>query len=500
MSAPHIRLCGMGSVLLGRSWETGSGLLVGREREADIALNDATVSRRHAEVVWDDRHWVLRDLGSTNGTLLNGREVGRTGDRLRPHDILQFGSVKLVATLVEPSRDHTADTPFHNAHETLVQMVTGLAKAIGFRDGETGKHVQRVADYAVMLAQELHLSPGDCQCLQIGAPLHDIGKIGISDAILGKPGSLSPDEWQIVKSHALRGVAILEAIPQFGPILAIIRSHHERWNGEGYPDGLSGEQIPMLARIVAVADAFDAMTSNRPYRQALDPADAFAELERKAGIDFDPACVQAFLALRPRIEKVFAQRNSTHNTTLHMELEELAYFDHLTGLPNRRFFEEQLPQILVQAHVKGKAAALLFIDLDGFKAINDTLGHLAGDRLLQLVAERLKGRLRENDIAARFGGDEFVVVLGGIADSQNAATVARKIVEVLAMPFTMENRTNAITASIGISLFPDHGKDPKTLLRKADKAMYQAKERGKNNAQFYCGTSGNGTRKRPVLA
>lgn len=400
MTPHHIRLCGMSPKLLGYSWETESSLVLGRDAEADIVLDDITVSRRHAEVVWMDRHWLLRDLGSTNGTLLNGREVGWLGKQLRPHDILQVGHAKLVVAQVHPSRQSTGDVSFHDVPQMVMQLVSGLARAVSLRDGDTDKHVQRVADYAVLLARELHLAPADCQCLQIGASLHDIGKIGISDAILNKPSKLSAQEWEIVKSHPVRGVAIVESIPELAPILAIIRSHHERWNGQGYPDGLRGQEIPLLARIVAVADAFDAMTSRRPYRPALTPAAAFAELERQAGSVFDPACVEAFLRLRPRLESTFTQRTVLASTTVRLELEELVFFDHLTGLPNRRFFEEQLKQTLAQAQAAGQGAALLFIDLDGFKGINDTLGHQVGDRLLQLVAERLKGCLRDHDTAA----------------------------------------------------------------------------------------------------
>src|SRR5205085_4122571 len=128
-------------------------------------------------------------------------------------------------------------------------------------------------------------------------------KIGIDDAILRKPGKLSPAEFDVMKTHTTRGAKILEQVPDLASVIPIVRSHHERWDGLGYPDGLKGEDIPRLARIVAVADAFDAMTSDRPYRKGLDAKVAFAEVEKHKGRQFDPDCAAAFLAIRQRIEQ-----------------------------------------------------------------------------------------------------------------------------------------------------------------------------------------------------
>jgi HD-GYP domain-containing protein (c-di-GMP phosphodiesterase class II) len=180
--------------------------------------------------------------------------------------------------------------------------VAALARAVELRDRYTGTHTQRVTDYSVLLARELGLSAGEEQQIRVGTPLHDIGKIGISDAILQKPGRLSAAEFEQMKSHTVTGALMLASIPGMGPMIPIVRHHHERWDGAGYPDGLAGEAIPTLARIVAVADAFDAMTSDRPYRPALPPAAAFAEILAQAGSQFAPACARAFARLRPHIE------------------------------------------------------------------------------------------------------------------------------------------------------------------------------------------------------
>jgi putative nucleotidyltransferase with HDIG domain len=186
--------------------------------------------------------------------------------------------------------------------ELFLQTVTALARAVDLRDRYTGNHAQRVTDYALLLAEELKLTEAERQQLRVGSPLHDVGKIGVSDQILQKPGRLSPAEREVMKAHTVTGAAMLEGIPGLRPVLPIVRSHHERWDGTGYPDGLAGEAIPPTARVVAVADAFDAMTSDRPYRRALPAAEAFGEVAAGAGSHFAPECAAAMLRLRPRIE------------------------------------------------------------------------------------------------------------------------------------------------------------------------------------------------------
>jgi putative nucleotidyltransferase with HDIG domain len=194
--------------------------------------------------------------------------------------------------------------------ELFLQTVGALARAVEMRDEYTGNHTQRVATYSQMLAEELKLPPDDLTKIRVGTPLHDIGKIAVNDAVLRKPGKLTPEEFEHMKLHTINGAKILERVPDLAPMIPIIRNHHERWDGKGYPDGLHGENISMLARVVAVADAFDAMTSDRPYRQALSTERAFQELREKMGTHFDPLCVQAFFRIRAKIEALRAQEAS----------------------------------------------------------------------------------------------------------------------------------------------------------------------------------------------
>jgi diguanylate cyclase (GGDEF)-like protein len=163
----------------------------------------------------------------------------------------------------------------------------------------------------------------------------------------------------------------------------------------------------------------------------------------------------------------------------------LAYHDGLTGLPNRTMFSKLLGHSISEAHRHGRRLAVAFLDLDHFKQINDTLGHEAGDDLLQQVASRLKGCVRDSDTVARLGGDEFVVLLSEVADEKCASVVAQKILTAAAKPFTLMGQEFRVTTSIGISMYPHDGLDEQTLTKNADIAMYQAKIEGKNNFQFY---------------
>ena len=189
-----------------------------------------------------------------------------------------------------------------------IHTVTALAQAVEMRDHYTGGHTQRVTSYAMMLAQELKMNPADQHLLEIGTPLHDIGKIGIDDDVLRKPGRLTQAEFDHMKLHTIKGAAIVETIPSFIGVLPIIRSHHERWDGSGYPDGHARDKISRLARVVSVADAFDAMTSERPYRTAMPLGVAFDEIAAQTGSHFDPECVSAFLKLRESIQSMLSQQ------------------------------------------------------------------------------------------------------------------------------------------------------------------------------------------------
>jgi HD-GYP domain-containing protein (c-di-GMP phosphodiesterase class II) len=186
---------------------------------------------------------------------------------------------------------------YGNLKESLLASFLSLVSAIEAKDTYTQQHSSRVTEFAIMLAKKMKCTQNDIKRLELTGPLHDIGKIGIQDSILNKPGRLTDEEFAHIKTHPLIGVNIVSPLGLDPGEIAIIRSHHERWDGQGYPDGLEGENIPQVSRILAVADAFDAMTSTRAYRKALPFSKCIKELECNKGIQFDPEVVKAALAI-----------------------------------------------------------------------------------------------------------------------------------------------------------------------------------------------------------
>jgi HD-GYP domain-containing protein (c-di-GMP phosphodiesterase class II) len=174
--------------------------------------------------------------------------------------------------------------------------VLELVDAIEAKDVATLGHVSRVSSYALAIGKRMNLAPQDLRDLVLAAQMHDVGKIGVPDALLAKRGALTHDEYEVIKQHARRGFEIAERVDALRPVARIVRAHHERLDGSGYPDGLRGDEIPLLARIVAVADTYDAMTSSRPYRAAIAHEEACAELLRVRGRTLDAGCVDALLA------------------------------------------------------------------------------------------------------------------------------------------------------------------------------------------------------------
>lgn len=180
--------------------------------------------------------------------------------------------------------------------ETFFNTVSALGDAIEAKDAYTGGHTKRVLEYSMIVGKRLGLSPPEMDNLKLAAALHDIGKIGIEDRILGKPGKLDPEENEIMESHAIIGARIVENIRPLREIVPGIRHHHEQYDGNGYPDVLKGEEIPLIARVISVCDTFDAMTSDRPYRRGLSPEIAVEEIRVNSNKQFDPNVVAAFLA------------------------------------------------------------------------------------------------------------------------------------------------------------------------------------------------------------
>ncbi len=187
---------------------------------------------------------------------------------------------------------------------SFLNAITALAYALEAKDIYTSGHSQRVTEISVAIARELGMPQESIDKIRLAGLVHDIGKIGIKESVLNKPASLTDEEFEHIKSHCEAGERILTPIVEDEEILKAVRHHHERYDGMGYPDGLRGEQIPLGARILAVADTFDAMTSERPYRAAMSDEAACAEIERCKGTQFDPEVADAFLRTRKSVSVV----------------------------------------------------------------------------------------------------------------------------------------------------------------------------------------------------
>lgn len=202
-------------------------------------------------------------------------------------------------------------------NETRLEIIKRLGRAAEYKDNETGLHVIRMSHYSRLLGQAVGITGEDLDTLFNAAPMHDVGKIGIADDILRKPGPLSDEEWKDMKCHPLMGAAIIgeSTAPLMQAARLIALSHHEKWDGSGYPAGLKGENIPLFGRIIAIADVFDALTTARPYKSAWQVEDALQLLKEQRSKHFDPELVDAFLNILPEvlaIREQFAEQSDPH--------------------------------------------------------------------------------------------------------------------------------------------------------------------------------------------
>ncbi len=212
-------------------------------------------------------------------------------------ELLSTVAYALTIALSNIDRLEKLEEVVHQLESTYMNTLEALSSALDYREHETEHHSKRVALYAKTLAERLGIKGDALQYIYWGGLLHDIGKIGIPDSILLKPGKLTEDEWSVMKRHVIIGYEIIKSINFLEPTLKLLLHHHEWWNGKGYPLGLKGEEIPIEARIFSIVDAFDAMTSDRPYRNAMSYKKSVEELNRMRGIQFDPGIVDIFLKI-----------------------------------------------------------------------------------------------------------------------------------------------------------------------------------------------------------
>jgi diguanylate cyclase (GGDEF)-like protein/putative nucleotidyltransferase with HDIG domain len=582
---------------------------------------------------------------------------------------LVYRSYTLYLGRIEEQQKHILEMS-----QLHLRTIETLALAIDAKDDTTAAHLRRVQIYATEIGRELKLSPLEMSALEAAALLHDVGKLAVPEYIISKPGKLTEEEFEKMKVHPVVGAEILERVHFPYPVVPIVRSHHEKWDGSGYPDGLAGEQIPMGARILSAVDCLDALASQRQYRPAMPLEDAMRIVVEQSGKSYDPRVVAVLqtrfrdLELKAKAESIetfklssnvkvergkapatgFAEgetetaasapagdfslaiSNARREFQLLIEVtndlgnslsldETLALLavrvgkivehdaiaiyllqddklspryvkgesfrlfsslnipvgqglsgwvaennlpilngnpavepgymndprlvtplrsaisvplrskdrtvgvltlyslraaaftadhrrillaiapkaghaidnslrfefatnaadtDELTGLVNARYLFSHLQQEVARNSRSGGAFAVVLLDLDGFKAANDSFGHLAGNRILQAVAAGLRQNCRAGDVVARLGGDEFVIVMPD-AEKGVDATLAR--MQATIRTLTVEASFAAeITFSAGVARYPDDGVDAEALLEKADERMYDSKRRRKS--------------------
>jgi len=373
------------------------------------------------------------------------------------------------------------------------EIIATIASMIEAKDKYTKGHSIRVAEYSAMLAEALGWDEEKVKNLKYIALLHDIGKVGIPDRVLNKPGKLTDNEFNIIKSHTTIGGDILKDIETIAYVDAGAKYHHERYEGGGYPSGIAGANIPTVARIISIADAYDAMNSKRVYRDVLPKEIIRRELINGRGTQFDPDFLDKFIKLfdedklyiAPEVEeekeKTITGEGSQLIQQIMKSIEEEARkagdTDYLTGLLSRMKGEERISCAMTEAN-----GCFAFIDLDNLKRTNDTMGHLAGDYALITVGEVLSAH-SQNAIAMRLGGDEFVLYMIG-ADKEDAIRRMNDIYEDFAAKRERSPYLSGSSLSAGLCMCTP--KDAYTdILAKADKALYHVKQRGKGSYYFY---------------
>ena len=379
--------------------------------------------------------------------------------------------------------------------ELTTQSIVAIANTVDAKDTFSKKHSVRVAEYSVRIAQKLGWREDELRNLYQIALLHDIGKIRIPEKILNKKEELTEDEQRVMRNHVLTGADILKDMTMMTHAKEAAEYHHEWYDGTGYYEGLKGKEIPIEARIICVADAYDAITSNRAYRRKGNAVNAIEQLLAGRGTQFDPQLVDVMIEM---IEDGTEEEENSITALLHKNSERedllkrviteftslaksLASKDPLTGLENREDAKVQVDEYLMDQRNKG---AFFIIDLDNFKLVNDNFGHAVGDAMLIEFSHTLRKAVREQDLICRLGGDEFIVFFEGVIDRRALSETAQRIVDMTHRVVEHKGEIVEVSASIGIAVSPENGRSFDALYKNADLGLYKIKKNGKNNFAF----------------
>lgn len=345
-------------------------------------------------------------------------------------------------------------------------------------DRYTQGHCQRVADLACLIAEEGGFDAQALFWFRIGALLHDVGKLVIPGEVLNKPGKLTDEEFALMRSHTTEGVRMLADIEFPWDVRPILESHHERWDGRGYPHGLAGEAIPLTARILCVADVYDALTSVRSYKRALSHDEAMTLLRKDCGTAFDPQVFAWFEAVAPawgaRQDSV-APSPDEHLARSNVRAERLALgLDPLTGLPPRTAFFRECERVLAARAQDGRSTGLVVVRVLDASAAVAHRGRAAVDAALAAIGEALSRHTRGGDFVGRYAEDEFVILLPdeNLLETHAAATRLRDCADSTRVIAPGKDAAGtsmfSMRVEVGVAAAPQHGRTADALLAAAD--------------------------------
>ena len=400
-----------------------------------------------------------------------------------------FRTIQKIHIIEEKRHQTELEIEKKENKKITLQMMQTLSTTIEAKDEYTRGHSKRVAQYATLIAKSLGWTKDEIQNIKSCAYLHDIGKIGIPDQILNKPGKLTQEEFNLIKQHTIIGQDIVKDVTIIPHLDEVTRSHHEHYDGSGYPDGLKGNEIPIQARIIAIADSYDAMNSRRIYRNALSFEQIKEQIKQKSGTQFDPEIAEIFLKLMDNksLLNLELENTQSHENTIDKFISDVVStiqdqegtknYDYLTGLPVRN-----VGQKMIASSMQKTNGCLIFLDMDNLKKINDVYGHKAGDRALKSLGKLLLD-IPLDKITCRMGGDEFLLFLPNVS-SERAENTISNLIKQFKESIEKDSETHFAALSAGM-LMTAKNDNFEDACSKADKALYYVKQNGKNNYSFY---------------
>lgn len=367
---------------------------------------------------------------SDSQKLFQAIEIGLDGYIIKPFDINRFYKVlkkvnnsitnqhlneyykenleKILENKVKETKNLEEDR-YKNYEDTILALIN----MIEIRDSYTSGHSQRVANYSKLIAKDLGFSEEELHTLYQAGILHDIGKIAIPDSILLKPGRLNNQEYDLMKEHALLGYEILEKIPMYKDLSPIIKYHHERYDGTGYPEGLKGEEIPLFSQILAISDTFDAMTTSRIYKPRKDKFEALEELKTLGGSSFSKKLLEIAVESLKQVD-IDSSINQHPVSVFEEQRFSFFYKDLLTGLYNIDY----LSFIFTKNRYEKEYNSAIAIFLKEFGKYNKKESWEKGDEVLKRFAKYIKAIYDEENLFFRFRGDDFIILSKNVLDEK----------------------------------------------------------------------------------